>query len=82
VEGEVTKVDTRNTRVEISIGSDDGLTEGNELDVYHLNPPEYLGRIRVETLSNDHSVGKVIQTNKGLKIKEGDIVATKIRARS
>jgi hypothetical protein len=81
VEGEVLRV--QNNRIEISIGSDDGLSEGNELDVYHLKPaPEYVGKIRIESVSSDHAVGKVIgQTVRGIKIKEGDLVATKIRSR-
>jgi len=84
VEGEVTKYDERTKMVEISIGSDDGLVEGNELDVYRTKPaPEYIGKIRLEGVDNDHSVGRVIgKTIKGLKIKEHDIVSTKIRARS
>ena len=82
VEGVVQKVD--GNMVEISIGSDDGLVVGNELDVYHLTPtPEYLGRIRIEGVDNDHSVGRVIgRTVQGKKIKEHDIVSTKIRSRS
>ena len=62
--------------------SDDGIAEGNILDVYHLNPPEYIGKVRIETVSADNSVGRVYgKTRLGLKIKEGDIVSSKIRAR-
>jgi len=84
VEGEVTKVDARNSRLELSIGADDGLAVGNEMDIYRLKPtPEYIGRVRIEAVDNDHSVGRVVgNTVRGIKIKEHDIVSTKIRARS
>ncbi|MBX6314866.1 MAG: hypothetical protein IRY99_18395 [Isosphaeraceae bacterium] len=84
VEGEVTRVDPRNTHVEISIGSDDGLSVGNELDVYRLKPePTYIGKIRIESVDPDQAVGRVINgTRHGIKIKEGDIVSSKIGPRS
>ena len=84
VEGEVSRVDSRNRRVEITIGSDDGLVEGHELEVWHTKPtPEYLGRIRIESVEPDKSVGIVIgKTVLGKKIQEGDLVAPKIRPRS
>jgi hypothetical protein len=80
VEGVVTKVD--GALIEISVGSDDGVAERNELEVYRLNPPEYLGKVQIVSVSNDQAVAKVVgKTRQGLKIKEGDIVATKIRTR-
>jgi len=82
VEGEVTKVDTRNRTIEISVGSDDGLNEGNELEIYRYTPtPDYLGRLRITSVDPDHAVGTVIANPNGKKIKEGDHVATKIRPR-
>ncbi len=85
VEGYVKRVDSRNRRVEISIGSDDGLVPGHELELYRTNPiPEYLGRIRIESTDADQSVGVVVNggTVQGKKITEGDIVSSKIRPRS
>jgi len=84
VEGQVTRVDARNQRVEISIGSDDGLAVGHELQVFRTKPtPEYIGRIQIEGVEPDQAVGKVIgNTLHGKKIQEGDIVAPKIRPRS
>jgi len=82
VEGEVTKVDTRNKILEISVGSDDGLVEGNELEIFRFTPtPEYLGRLRITSVDPDHAVGTVVSNPQGKKIKEGDNVATKIRPR-
>lgn len=84
VEGQVTRVDRANTRVEISIGSDDGLSVGHELELWRTSPaPEYLGRIRIEAVDPDHAVGTVIgKTIQGKKIQEGDIVSSQIRPRS
>jgi hypothetical protein len=84
VEGQVTRVDARNERLEISIGSDDGLVVGHELQVFRTKPtPEYIGHIRVIAVEPDQAVGKVIgNTLHGKKIQEGDIVAPKIRPRS
>jgi hypothetical protein len=84
VDGHVNKVDNNN-RVEISIGSDDGLVEGNTLYVYRTAQPEpgYIGRIQIDAVDPDQAVGHVInRTVQGRKIKEGDIVTTKIGPRS
>ena len=44
LQGQVTKVDRRSGRVEISLGSDDGLVVGHELNVYRNPPPGSQGR--------------------------------------
>jgi uncharacterized protein YlxW (UPF0749 family) len=84
VEGEVTRVDVSNKRVEISIGSDDQLVVGHQLEVFRMKPnPEYIGKIRIESVEGDQAVGVVIgNTLHGKKIQEGDIVSPKIRPRS
>lgn len=84
VDGEITRADDRNRRFEISIGSDDGLVVGHELLVYRYSPqPEFLGRVRVQSVEEDKAVVTVIgNTPLGKKIREGDIVSTKIRPRS
>ena len=83
VEGKVLSVDAKNQRVVISIGSDDGLVVGHELEVWRTKPtPDYLGRIRIEATDPDRSVGIVIgKTVQGKKIQEGDNVAPTIRPR-
>lgn len=84
VEGEVKRVDNRNSRVEITIGSDDGLVEGNTLYVYRTNQPDpgYIGRIQLDAVDPDQAVGHVIgRTVLGKKIREGDNVTTKIGPR-
>ena len=84
VEGQVLQVDRSNRRVVISIGSDDGLSVGHELELWRTTPsPEYLGRIRIEAVDPDRAVGTVIgKTIQGKKIQEGDIVSSQIRPRS
>jgi hypothetical protein len=83
VVGEVKRVDPTNRRVEITIGSDDGLVAGHELYLFRTSPqPEYLGRISVVSVDPDQAVAKVIgHTHLGKKIKEGDIVSSTIKPR-
>jgi hypothetical protein len=82
----IKKVDDRSGRVEINIGSDDGLIRGHELTIYRFDrratplrrrPTEYIGRIRVLVTDPDEAVGKVIELLEGEKIKEGDTVTAR-----
>ena len=84
VEGQVLRIDSLNKRLEISIGSDDGLVPGHELFLYRTQPEAaYLGKVQVLTVDPDQAVCKVIGTTvQGKKIKEGDIVSTSTRPRS
>jgi hypothetical protein len=84
VQGEVARVDTKNSRVEITIGSDDGLVPGHELYVYRVSPrPQYLGKIQILSVDPDQAVARVMgRTVQGIKIQEGDIVSSTIRPRS
>jgi hypothetical protein len=84
VQGVVERIDAQNRKVEISIGSDDGLVTGHELFLYRTQPrPEYLGKIRITNVDPDRAVGVVIgKTIQGKKIQEGDIVSSTIRPRS
>jgi hypothetical protein len=85
VDGEVTRV-ANNDRVEISVGSDDGLAVGHELYLFRTKQPDpgYLGKIRIDVVEPDHAVGHVIggKTYQGKKIREGDNVSTTTRPRS
>jgi hypothetical protein len=84
VTGEVLRIDQSNRKVEISIGSDDGVVVGHELNLYRVKPrPEYLGKIQILSVDPDQAVGRVIgNTVQGKKIKEGDIVSSTINPRS
>jgi predicted transcriptional regulator len=79
--GEVTRIDPTNRRMELSIGSDDGLVTGHELYIYRTSPrPEYIGKVTIVTVEPDRAVAKVIgNTYQGKKIKEGDIVSSTIK---
>ena len=83
VEGKVLKIDPTNRRMEISIGSDDGLSVGQELYLYRTTPTaEYLGKVKINVVEPDQAVASVIgNTVNGKKIKEGDDVASTIRAK-
>jgi len=84
VHGEVARVDTKNSQVEITIGSDDGIVAGHELYLFRTKPQaQYLGKVRIITVDPDQAVARVIgRTVNGIKIKEGDIVSSTIRPRS
>jgi hypothetical protein len=84
VEGVVEKVDSLNKKLEISIGSDDGLVVGHDLFLYRTSPrAEYLGKVKIISVDPDRAVAKVIgNTIQGKKIQEGDIVSSTIRPRS
>jgi septal ring factor EnvC (AmiA/AmiB activator) len=83
VQGEVSRVDPTNRRVEMTIGSDDGLVKGHELFIFRTSPrAEYVGKILIVSVDPDQAVGKVIgNTYQGKKIKEGDIVSSTIKPR-
>jgi chromosome segregation ATPase len=62
--------------VEVTIGSDDGLAEGNTLEVSRGD--KYLGRIEILQTTPDKSVGRVDPRFQQGRIAEGDRVATRI----
>jgi hypothetical protein len=81
VEGKILRVDAQNKMVEISIGSDDGLVPGHELNLFRVKPrQEYLGKIKIMSTDPDQAVGQVVGgTVNGKKIQEGDIVSSTLR---
>lgn len=81
VVGEVKRVDAKNQRLEVTIGSDDGLVIGHELYLFRVSPrPEFLGRVSIVDVDPDQAVARVIgHTYLGKKIKEGDIVSSTIK---
>jgi ABC-type Na+ efflux pump permease subunit len=83
VEGEVSRVDQSNRRVEITIGKDDGLVQGHELFLFRGGPnPRYIGKIKLISVDPDQSVGQVIVGPlNGIKIQEGDHVSTTLGPR-
>ena len=64
------------TYVEISLGSDDGLKVGHELDVIRDNGT-YVGRIVIRNIKPDRAVGEVLKAYRQTPIKNNDRVVTK-----
>ncbi|HVJ87621.1 MAG TPA: hypothetical protein VM452_18315 [Caulifigura sp.] len=66
----------------ISIGADDGLNVGHELEAFRTGVdgrrPQWLGRVRVVSTTPDEAVVEVIQTAKNGIIEKGDNVTTKL----
>ena len=62
--------------IEISIGDDDGILIGHELDVYRDDA--YLGKVKVVKTSPDRAVAEIIPGFKKGTIRKGDRVATKL----
>ncbi len=85
IDGFVTRVQKHqdDIYVEVTIGSDDGLKNGDTMEVYR--GASYLGRIRIVRTTSDRSVGKVdrnvqrgeirardrVETRQGLKLTAG-----------
>jgi chromosome segregation ATPase len=63
--------------VEISLGSDDGLSTGHVMTVFD-NEGKYLGQIRLTLVQADKAVGIVTQKAKNTVMKKGDNVTTKL----
>jgi RNA polymerase sigma-70 factor (ECF subfamily) len=81
LQGTVSKVDATNKRVEITLGSDDGLVVGHELYIYRTRRPdrstgarEQVGHIRVLRTDPDTSTAKVLEPTHQ-RIQLGDQVS-------
>jgi RNA polymerase sigma factor (sigma-70 family) len=83
LKGLVQKIDQLTGRIEINLGSDDGLIRGQELALYRKArstqsaAPEYLGRIRIDGANPDDAVATLIAWE-GKTIKEGDCVSAEV----
>jgi TolA-binding protein len=62
--------------VEISLGQDDGLVAGHTMTVY--SGDKYKGKIRLQDVWPDKSVGVVLETAPNSKIEKEDRVTTKL----
>ena len=62
--------------VEVSVGRDDGLRAGHQLDIFRNG--SYLGRIEIRTIADDKAVGKILPTYRKGFIQAGDRVASKV----
>ena len=75
IDGVVTNV--VDDSIEVSLGGDDGLQMGHELDVYRND--QYLGRVRVVSIKPDKAVAVVVREFVRGVIQRGDRVATRLR---
>lgn len=81
IEGRVLRI--ADDYLEVSIGSDDGVKTGQEYFVFRTgDSPQYIGKIRITLTEADKAVGRLIFSNLGRKVMEGDNVAGKIQPRS
>jgi hypothetical protein len=79
VEGTVKAVDTEAGLVTLTVGSDAGLTKGNTLEVYRLQPaPTYLGRVRILAVKPSESVASPVDPSRG-PIRATDLVTNSLR---
>jgi len=81
VEGLVQRVDPTGRRIEMSIGSNDGLVPGHELFIVRTKPrSEYIGKVSIISTDPNQAVARLIgKTYQGKHIKEGDIVSSTIK---
>ncbi len=63
--------------IELTIGSDDGIKQGNTVEVYR--GARYLGRVEIIKTSPDRAVGRVDRRFQQGQIQEGDRVATRLK---
>lgn len=69
----------RSDLVEISLGSDDGLSRGHSLYVYrNQGEGKYLGRINIVYVEPDRAVGAVMEKSRNGVIEKGDHVTSKL----
>ena len=76
IDGLVTAV--ADDAVELSLGGDDGLQMGHELEVYREG--QYVGRVRVVSVKPDRAFAVVIKPFSRGIIQRGDRVATRLKA--
>jgi len=77
VHGRIEAIDNNNN-VEITLGTDDGLRQGNTLEIYRGD--KYLGRMQLLEVQPHRAVGKVIKELQQDVIRSGDEVATRLKA--
>jgi hypothetical protein len=76
VRGKVAWADLQNQWVVLTLGHDDGIRPGNELNLISVNPQaKGVGRIRIIAVDYDQAIGQVIRgTIPGMRIQPGDLV--------
>ena len=79
VEGQVLAVTAKGS-IEVNIGSDDGLLEGHELQIYRIadTVSMYLGKVQVTQTATDKAVCKILPEFRKGTIQRGDRVDSKL----
>ncbi len=75
LKGEVLAVGN-NGLVEISLGRDDGIRQGDQLDIHRGG--QYLGRVEIKRTDDDKSVGQIVPGFRKGAIQQGDKVSSKL----
>jgi hypothetical protein len=82
VDGLVKATDPQSGYLTLTIGSDAGLSRGNTLEVYRMNPsPKYLGTVRILDVRPHEAVAKPVPGTTTGPIQAGDHVASNISTR-
>jgi hypothetical protein len=76
IEGTIKEVDASAGLATVSVGSDAGLARGQTLEVYRLNPPKYVGTLRLIEVRPQEAVGKM--EGKHAEVQASDLVTSKI----
>jgi hypothetical protein len=67
------------TVVELDVGGDHGLKQGQTLEVYRLEPrPQYVGTVRVSEVQPRQAVAHLTRGQPGAFIRVGDLVAARL----
>ncbi len=78
ITGRILRLNAQERLVELSIGSDDGIREGHELQVYRPGEtPRFLGTVQIVRVDSDRSVGRV--TSMRAAIERDDRVTPRLR---
>jgi chromosome segregation ATPase len=81
IAGIISRIDAQSGLVTIDIGSDAGLSKGNTLEVFRLNPePKYLGSIEILAVRPNEAVAKQVGSYRS-QLHVGDRVSSNILAR-
>jgi hypothetical protein len=76
VTGEVIALDRKGGMVTISLGSDDGLSTGEQVYVFREEPkPRYLGKVRIVSVDYESACGQIVLGGSGAACQTGDCVA-------
>ena len=77
LQGKVVKADSAGL-MQVNLGSDDGLQRGHTLELFRLDPPAYLGRVKVIEVNPKDAVAQPLDRLNG-KPAPGDSVSSRIR---